>query len=66
MKPPSLRTLSVSQTDLFDAPTARAPLTCLQRHRDEIVALLSQLLWQVAIQTEPDQRPEQDDEQDQP
>lgn len=66
MKPPLPRMRSVAQTDLFDAANARAPLTFLQRHRDEIVALLSQLLWQVAIQIEPDQRPEQDDEQDQP
>jgi len=36
------------QTDLFDAAASPAPLTSLQLHRDELVELLSQLLWQVA------------------
>lgn len=65
MKPPQLRIRSVAQTDLFDAATTRAPLTSVQRHRDEIVELLSQLLWLVAMPTEADQRQEDDDEQDQ-
>ncbi|HPO20818.1 MAG TPA: hypothetical protein PLO07_16620 [Rubrivivax sp.] len=54
----------VVQTDLFDAVTVRTPLTSLQLHRDELIDLLSQLLWQVASQDDV-QRPEDDDEQDQ-
>ena len=54
----------VVQTDLFDAVTVRTPLTSLQLHPDELIDLLSQLLWQVASQDDV-QRPEDDDEQDQ-
>lgn len=67
MKPIPLRARPlVVQTDLFDAATARTPLTSLQLHRDELVELLGQLLWQVATQADAGQRPEDDDEQDQP
>ena len=45
---------------------APAPLKSLQLHRDELVDLLSQLLWQVVRQADVAQRPEDDDEQDQP
>ena len=48
MKSNPLRTLPLVQTDLFDAPASQAPQTSLQLHRDELVELLSQLLWQVA------------------
>jgi len=53
------------QTDLFDAAPASAPLTSLQLHRDELVELLSQLLWQVARHADIAQQPEDNDEQDQ-
>ena len=66
MKPIPLRARPLLQTDLFDAVTAAAPLTSLQLHRDELVELLSQLLWQVASQADVAQRLEDDDEQDQP
>ena len=65
MKPIPLRARPLVQTDLFDAATAPAPLTSLQLHRDELVELLSQLLWRVASQADVAQRLEDDDEQDQ-
>ena len=65
MRPIPLRAPPLMQTDLFDAATASAPLTNLQLHRDELVELLSQLLWQVARQADVAQRLEDDDEQDQ-
>jgi hypothetical protein len=55
MKQAPVRARPLVQTDLFDAATAPAPLTSLQLHRDELVELLSQLLWQVASQAEADQ-----------
>ncbi|CAN7478998.1 hypothetical protein [Variovorax paradoxus] len=65
MKPFPLRALPNMQTDLFDAAPASAPLTSLQLHRDELVELLSQLLWQVARHADIAQQPEDNDEQDQ-
>ena len=65
MKPIPLRALPLVQTDLFDATAAPAPLTSLQLHRDELIELLSQLLWQVARHADIAQRLENDDEQDQ-
>jgi hypothetical protein len=65
MKPIPLRAHPFVQTDLFDAATAPAPLTRLQLHRDELVELLSLLLWQVARHADIAQRLENDDEQDQ-
>jgi len=53
------------QNDLFDAVAASAPLTSLQLHRDALVELLSQLLWQVASHADVAQPLENDDEQDQ-
>ncbi len=66
MKQAPVRARPLVQTDLFDAAAAPPPLTSLQLHRDELVELLSQLLWQVASQAEADQRLEDGDEQDQP
>jgi hypothetical protein len=66
MKPIPLRARPLVQTDLFDAARAPAPLTSLQLNRDELVELLSQLLWQVASRADVAQRLEDDDEQDQP
>ena len=62
---PIPRARPLVQTDLFGAATAPAPLTSLQQHRDELVELLSQLLWQVATRADVAQRLEDDDEQDQ-
>ena len=66
MKPIPLRARPLVQTDLFEAATAPAPLASLQLHHDELVELLSQLLWQVARRADAAQRLEDDDEQDQP
>ena len=65
MKPIPLRALSLVQADLFDTPAAPAPLTSLQLHREELVELLSQLLWQVARHADIAPPLENDDEQDQ-
>jgi hypothetical protein len=65
MKPIPPRARPPAQTDLFDAATASACLASLQVHREELVELVSQLLWQVARQYDAAQRPEDDDEQDQ-
>jgi hypothetical protein len=65
MKPIPLGALPLVQADLFDAAAAPAPLTSLQLHRDELVELLSQLLWQVARHADIAHRLENDDEQDQ-
>lgn len=65
MKPIPPRARPLVQTDLFDAATAPAPLTSLQLHRDELVELLSQLLWEVVRHVDIAQRLESDDEQDQ-
>ncbi|MFM2068621.1 MAG: hypothetical protein RLZZ584_3530 [Pseudomonadota bacterium] len=64
MKPIPTRAAPLVQADLFDAPAAAAPLTSLQLQRDELVELLSQLLWQVARHADIAQRQEDDDEQD--
>lgn len=66
MKPIPLRARALVQTDLFDAATAPAALTSLQLHRDELVELLSQLLWNVASQADAAQQLEDDNEQGQP
>lgn len=66
MKPNPLRARPPRQPDLFESPTALAPLTGLQRHHDALVDLLSQLLWQVASRADAAEQRENDDEQDQP
>lgn len=65
MKPILRRARPPMQTDLFGTASAPAPLTSLLLHRDELIDLLSQLLWQVVRQADAVQRPEDDDEQDQ-
>lgn len=65
MKPLPQRALPIMQTDLFDAVAASALPTSLQLHREELVELLSQLLWQVASHAGVAQPLENDDEQDQ-
>ena len=64
MRPIQLRALPLVQTDLFDAAAPQAPQTSLQLHRNELVELLSQLMWQVASNN--NQQLESNDEQDQP
>lgn len=65
MKQIPLRARPLVQTDLFDTAAVPSPLTSMQLQRDELVELLSQLLWQVASQAGVAQRLEDDDEQDQ-
>ena len=65
MKPILPRARPPMQTDLFGTASAPAPLTSLLLHRDELIDLLSQLLWQVVRQADAVQRPEDDNEQDQ-
>ena len=65
MKSSPLRILPPKQTDLFDVPASQAPQTSLQLQRDELVELLSQLLWQVASQCDISARLESDYEQNQ-
>ena len=65
MKLLPLRALPLIQTDLFDAATASVPLTNLQLDRNELVELLSRLLWQVAMHADIAQQLEDDNEQDQ-
>jgi len=53
------------QPDLFSSVPAPPALASLELHHDELVELLSRLLWQVA--SNPDPIPEESrDEQDQP
>ena len=66
MKPNPLRARPPLQPDLFETATALAPLTGVQRRHEELVDLLSQLLWQVASRAGAAEQLENDDEQDQP
>ena len=65
MKPIPPRILPLVQTDLFDAAASQVPQTSLQLHRDQLVELLSQLLWQVARHSDNNPQLESDHEQDQ-
>lgn len=53
------------QRDLFNSVPAPPALAGLQSHRDELLELLSQLLWDVAHSTEMIQNRENGHEQDQ-
>ena len=66
MKAIQLRARSPVQIDLFGSAAAPPPLATLQLRHDELVDLLSQLLWQVARHADAVQRLEDDGEQDQP
>ena len=54
------------QNDLFSSVPAPPALASLELHHDELVELLSQLLWQVASNPDPIPHQESSDEQDQP
>ena len=54
------------QHDLFSSVPAPPALTSLQLHHDELVELLSRLLWQVASNSDPISLQRSSDEQDQP
>lgn len=64
MKPLQLRVRRPAQTDLFDSAGALPTLTSLQLHHDDLVDLLSRLLWQVVRDAEGNQR-EDSNEQNQ-
>jgi hypothetical protein len=66
MKPTQLRVRRPAQTELFDRAGPLPTLTSLQLHHDELVDLLSQLLWQVVRDAEANPRLENGNEQDQP
>jgi hypothetical protein len=65
MKPPRRRARPSVQTDLFDRASSVARLAGLQRHHEEFIDLVSQLLWQVASGADQTQGVEDSDEQDQ-
>jgi hypothetical protein len=65
MKPLQLRVRRPAQTDLFDSAGLLPMLTSLQLHHDELVDLLSQLLWQVVRDADGNQHLEEGNEQDQ-
>jgi hypothetical protein len=65
MKPLQLRGRRTAQTDLFDSAGPLPTLTSLQLHHDELVDLLSQLLWQVVRDAEATLHLEDGNEQDQ-
>lgn len=54
------------QNDLFSSVPAPPALASLELHHDELVELLSQLLWQVASNLDPIPQQESRDGQDQP
>ena len=66
MKPLQLRVRRLAQTDLFDSAGALPTLTSLQLHHEELVDLLSQLLWQVVRDAEHNRSVQDGNEQDQP
>jgi hypothetical protein len=65
MKPLQLRVRRPAQTDLFDSAGGPPTLTSLQLHHEDLVDLLSQLLWQVVRDAEVTRRMEDSNEQDQ-
>jgi hypothetical protein len=66
MKPLQLRVRRPAQTDLFDSVGTMPTLTSLQLHHDELVDLLSQLMWQVVRDAEHNRSAEDSNEQDRP
>jgi len=63
MKPPRLRARLPVQNDLFERATS-APLTGLQLGHDELVDLISRLLWEVVSDADVSRSAESSDEQD--
>ena len=53
------------QCDLFSSVPVPPALTSLEAQHDELVELLSRLLWEVVQATEPSMTKESGDEQDQ-
>jgi hypothetical protein len=59
------RRSSCTQFDLFSSDPAAPALADLQLHQEELVDLLSRLLWEVAAHTAQTTAKEGDDDQDQ-
>lgn len=66
MKPHQPRPRPPLQTDLFNSALAPTALQSLEHHHEEILQLVSQLLWQVVHAAETSQSKENGNEQDQP
>jgi hypothetical protein len=64
MKPLQLRARRPAQTDLFDSVGTMPTMTGLQLHHDQLVDLLSQLMWQVVQEAEHNRSEEDGNEQD--
>jgi hypothetical protein len=64
MKSIHLKTRLPAQADLFDSGASLPSLTNLQLPHEELVELLSQLLWQVAQDADAIRGQEDEDEQD--
>ncbi|MGF6736208.1 copper oxidase (laccase) domain-containing protein [Paraburkholderia youngii] len=64
MKSLPLRTRQPAQTDLFDSVQPPLPRARLEQVHDQLVALLSQLLWEVVDNADATRSPENSDEQD--
>jgi hypothetical protein len=58
------RTRRSVQTDLFDSAVPPLPRASLEQAHDELVTLLSQLLWEVIHDADVTQSPENSHEQD--
>ena len=62
-----MKRISMSvQCDLFSSVPAPPPLASLELHHNELVDLLSRLLWEVASSMDETMTQENRDEQDQP
>ncbi|MGF6482949.1 hypothetical protein [Paraburkholderia sp. JPY419] len=64
MKSLPLRTRQPAQTDLFDSVQPPLPRARLEQVHDQLVALPSQLLWEVVDNADATRSPENSDEQD--
>ncbi|MGF6971944.1 copper oxidase (laccase) domain-containing protein [Paraburkholderia sp. JPY465] len=64
MKSLPLRTRQPAPTDLFDSVQPPLPQARLEQVHDQLVALLSQLLWEVVDNADATRSPENSDEQD--
>jgi len=64
MKPNHLRVQPPTQINLFDSPALLPQLTALEIRHEELVDLLSQLLWQVVQDVEAAPHLEDSNEQD--
>ena len=64
MKSLPLRTRQPAQKDLYDSVRPPLPRASLELVHEQLVALLSQLLWEVVDSADATRSPENSDEQD--